>query len=440
VTRPDTKSPALQSDKDGILPAPPPSAEERVVMLRRGLRRMRTIATLLLVLMTVIFVVTTMTKYDWVWIPYLRAFAEAGMVGACADWFAVVALFKRPLGLPIPHTGIVPNNKERIAVALGRFMTNNFLTAPVMRERLARVDVVGSIAQWLDDPATAKRVGDYLALLLPRLVDELPRAQIGEALGKLSQQALASVPAAPAASKLLAIIWAQGEAQELIARAIDYGQVYLAGNKEYFSDKIAQQSSRWIPKWVDRMIADKVMSGVLSSLTEMRNPTHPWRVELRQGVEKLIIQLGTDPQMYQQGETIKAELLANPLFAEQAKVLWTELESGLQWGIPAHAELIARGAEQALHSLGRWLREDPERQAALNRRIRAVIRRLLLAYRQEIGRYIERVVRNWDSTELVRRLELQVGKDLQYIRLNGTLVGGLVGLLIFIASKWIAAL
>ena len=409
-------------------------------MLRRGLRRMRTIATLLLVFMTLIFIATTMTKYDWAWIPYLRAFAEAGMVGACADWFAVVALFRRPLGLPIPHTGIVPNNKERIGMALGRFMTNNFLTASVMRERLARVDIVGSIAQWLDDTETAKRLGDYLALLLPRLLDELPRTQIGETLGKLSQQVLAGVPAAPAASKLLAIVWAQGEAQELVASAINYGQSYLAENKDYFSDKIAQQSSRWVPKWVDKMIAEKVMSGVLSSLTEMRNPKHPWRIELRQGVEKLIIQLGSDPEMYKQGEAIKAELLANPLFAEQAKVLWTELESGLQWGLPAHADTIARGAEHALHSLGRWLREDPERQALLNRRIRAVVRRLLLAYRLEIGRYIERVVRNWDPTELVRRLELQVGKDLQYIRINGTLVGGLVGLLIFIASKWIAAL
>jgi uncharacterized membrane-anchored protein YjiN (DUF445 family) len=428
-----------QSGDDGTLRAMPPNIEERAAMLRRGLLRMRTIATLLLAFMTLIFVVTTMTKYDWAWIPYLRAFAEAGMVGACADWFAVVALFRRPLGLPIPHTGIVPNNKERIGIALGRFMTNNFLTASVMRERLARVDIVGSIAQWLDDPATAKRLGDYLAMLLPRLVNELPRAQIGEALGLLSQQALASVPAAPAASKLLAIVWAQGEAQELIARAIEHGQSYLAGNKDYFSDKIAQQSSRWVPKWVDKMIADKVMSGMLSSLTEMRNPKHPWRVELRQGVEKLIIQLGTDPEMRRQGEAIKAELLANPLFAEQAKVLWTELESGLQ-GIPAHAETIARGAEQALHRLGRWLREDPERQALLNRHIRAVVRRLLLAYRLEIGRYIERVVRNWDPTELVQRLELQVGKDLQYIRINGTLVGGLVGLLIFIASKWIAPL
>ena len=421
-------------------PSPDPGAvEQRAAMLRRGLRRMRTIASLLLLAMTAIFVATSMTKYDWPWLPYLRAFAEAGMVGACADWFAVVALFRRPFGLPIPHTGIIPNNKERIGGALGRFMTNNFLTAPVMNERLARVDVIGSIAHWLEDEANAKRLGNYFALALPRIVESLPGRQIGETVGQLAQQALATIPAAPAASKLLQIAWAQGEAQTLIAHAISYGQSYLASNKDYFSSKIAEQSSSWIPKWIDKMIADKVMNGALSTLTEMRNPKHPWRVELQRGVEQLIAQLGSDPQMYAQGEAFKAQLLANPLFVEQAKVLWTELESGLQWGLPAHADAIAHSLEQALRGIGRWLQEDPDRQQQLNRRIRAAVRHLLLAYRFEIGAYIERVVRNWDSSTLVDRLELQVGKDLQFIRINGTLVGGLVGLLIFIASKWFPA-
>ena len=132
-------------------------------------------------------------------------------------------------------------------------------------------------------------------------------------------------------------------------------------------------------------------------------------------------------------------MLANPVFVEQAKSLWGEIESGLQWGLPAHQDAIARTIEQAVCSTGHWLHEDPERQAQLNRRIRALAQRLLLAYRFEIGDYIERVVRNWDSTTLVERMELQVGKDLQFIRINGTLVGGLVGLLIFVASKWITA-
>ncbi|HEX3505249.1 MAG TPA: DUF445 domain-containing protein [Xanthobacteraceae bacterium] len=416
------------------------SIEERREMLRRGLRRMRTVATLLLLAMTAIFIATTVIKLDWPWIPYLRAFAEAGMVGACADWFAVVALFRRPLGLPIPHTGIIPANKERIGAALGRFMTNNFLTAPVLGERLERVDVVGAVAQWLDNPQNAQALGAYLAEQLPRFVESLPIPRIGETVGRLAQQALATIPAAPAASKLLAIVWAQGEAQALIAQAIELGQSYLADNKDYFSDKIAARSSSWIPKWVDRIIADKVMNGVLSTLTEMREPTHPWRVELHNGIQRLIAQLAADPQMYARGEVFKSELLANPLFIEQAKTLWSELESGLQWGVPAHAPAIARAVEQSLHSVGHWLHEDPARRDNINRRIRAVALHMLLAYRFEIGGYIERVVRNWDSTTLVERLELQVGKDLQFIRINGTLVGGLVGVLIFIISKWLAVL
>jgi uncharacterized membrane-anchored protein YjiN (DUF445 family) len=413
--------------------------EERIAMLRQGLRRMRTVATLLLCLMALIYIATIEIKYDWPWLPYVRAFAEAGMVGACADWFAVVALFRHPLGLPIPHTAIVPNNKERIGGALSRFMTNNFLTAAVINERLSRVDIVGSVARWLRDPANAQRLARYLALMLPKVIDALPRAQIGESLGKLAQQAVTTIPAAPTASKLLEIIWAQGRAEALIAQAIEYSQSYLAANKDYFSQKISEQSSRWIPKWVDKMIADKVMSGMLSTLTEMRNPKHPWRVELQGTVKQLITQLAEDPQMYAQGEAVKAEFLANPLFAEQAKHLWSELESGLQWGIPTHADTIAHSTEDMLVGLGRWLGEDPERDAQINRRIRASARRLLLSYRYEIGGYIERVVRNWDSTTLVERVELQVGKDLQFIRINGTLVGGLVGLLIFVASKWIPA-
>jgi uncharacterized membrane-anchored protein YjiN (DUF445 family) len=130
------------------------TADPRLV----GLRRMRTLATLLLVLMTLVFVLTVATKLDWPWLPYVRAFAEAGMVGACADWFAVAALFRRPLGLPIPHTGIVPNNKERIGTALGRFITNNFLTAKVLNERLERIDIVGAFARWVGEPTSATKL------------------------------------------------------------------------------------------------------------------------------------------------------------------------------------------------------------------------------------------------------------------------------------------
>jgi uncharacterized membrane-anchored protein YjiN (DUF445 family) len=417
----------------------PPQANGAVDPRIAGLRRMRLVATLLLALMTMVFIATSAVKVDWLWIPYLRAFSEAAMVGACADWFAIVALFRRPFGLPIPHTGIVPNNKDRIGAALGRFITNNFLTAAAMNERLARIDVLGSLGHWIGEPANAKRLGDYAAVLLPRIASSLPGHQIGESVGKLARQGLETIPAAPLASKLLAVIWAQGEAQALLVHAIEYGETWLAGNKNYLTSKISQQSSRWIPKWIDRMIAEKVLNGMLSTLGEMRDPGHPWRVELRKSVEKLIGDLASSPQMQARAESIKAELLASPLLVEQAKTLWAEIENGLNSGLPAHAGSIARMCEQALRDIGAWLLEDEARRVRLNSGILAVTQQFLLLYRFEIGAYIERVVHDWDTATLVDRLELQVGKDLQYIRINGTLVGGLVGLLIFIASKWIAA-
>jgi uncharacterized membrane-anchored protein YjiN (DUF445 family) len=419
-----------------LLPPPTRDIDPR----RAGLRRMRLFATLLLVLMTVIFIATTAIKVDWPWIAYLRAFAEAGMVGACADWFAIVALFRRPLGLPIPHTGIIPNNKDRIGKALGNFITNNFLTAAVMNERLGRIDMVGALAKWLSEPANAKRLGDYVALQLPHIAESLPLQRIGESIGTIAQQAALAIPAAPVASKLLAILWAQGEAQALLAQAIEQSETWLASNKDLLTEKVSERSSRWIPKWVDRMIAEKVLNGLLGTLVEMRNPEHPWRIELRKTVEKLIAELATDPLMRARAEHLKAELLSSPLLVEQARTLWAEVESGLVAGLPAHSEAIGDACARALRNAGRWLEEDPERKAQLNRRIRIVGERLLLPYRVEIGAFIERVVRNWDTATLVERLELQVGKDLQYIRINGTLVGGLVGLLIFAVSQWIAQL
>src|SRR6516225_7540476 len=171
---------------------------------------MRVIAVSLLGVMTCIFVATSVAKVDWAWLPYVRAFAEAGMVGACADWFAVVALFRHPFGIPIPHTGIVPNNKDRIGAALGRFITNNFLSPRVAHEQLFRVDVVGWITRWVNDPDNAKQLAQYVGTLLPRILKSLARPELGEFLGDVARQGIESVPAAPLASKLLAVLWAGG--------------------------------------------------------------------------------------------------------------------------------------------------------------------------------------------------------------------------------------
>ena len=333
----------------------------------------------------------------------------------------------------------MPNNKDRIGAALGRFITNNFLSPRVAHEQLFRVDVVGWITRWVNDPDNAKQLAQYVGTLLPRILKSLARPELGEFLGDVARQGIESVPAAPLASKLLAVLWAGGAAQAALERALDFGERSLRRNKAAIHRIVSEHSSRWIPKWVDNMIAERVMAGLLSTLQELRDPDHPWRVELSQAMEKLIADLATDPDMHAVGERMKAQLLANPLFQEQARSLWEEIERGLESDPQARAETTARTLEVALHNFGRWLEQDPDRQRRFNRWIRLLMLRILLPRRAEIGAYVTQVVQNWDAATLVNRPELQVGKDLQYIRINGTLVGGLVGLLIFMASKWIAS-
>ena len=400
------------------------------------LKRMRAFATLLLISMTVVFVLTTVMKNDQPWIPYLRAFSEAAMVGACADWFAVVALFRRPLGLPIPHTGIIPANQQRIGESLGRFITNNFLTRETINRKLVEVDIVGSIAGWLADPGNARKLGAYAGRFLPGILASVPRHRFDEFVLGLSRRAVKSIPAALLASRVLEILWAHGQTQALLDSAIEHGRDWLLSRKSFIKKKVAKKSSRWVPKWVDAMLAEQIMTGLLATIEETRNPGHPWRVELRRAVEKLLKDLATDPEMKARGEVLKAELLENPTFIAQMEFLWIRIEDGLYSDLPGQTETIATAIEAASLGMAKWLDEEPDILARANRYVRLMVLRTLLPRRVEIGAYISRTVESWDSSTLVNKLELQVGSDLQYIRINGTLVGGFVGLCIFAATKW----
>jgi uncharacterized membrane-anchored protein YjiN (DUF445 family) len=402
---------------------------------RAELRRMRTIATMLLVLMAAIYVGLRRAPANWLWAPYLSAFAEAGMVGACADWFAVVALFRHPLGVPIPHTAVVPENKRRIGAAMGRFITNNFLSPRVAIPRLASVDFAGLAARWLADERNARAVAAGAARAIPYVLDLVPKAAIDEWVAFAVRRGIEAVPAAPLASRGLSILWAQGAGQTLLDQGLDLVEAALERNKATIARNVSQKSSRWIPKWVDDLIAAKVINGLAQTLREARDPDHPWREQADALVEKWIDDLAHNPETRAKGDALKRDMLANPAFAEQARALWEELETGLRDGLPRHAEAIVGWLATSAAALARWLEEDPARKATINRRLRLLALRTVLPRRAEIGGYIAAVVDNWDTATLVNRLELQVGKDLQYIRINGTLVGGLVGLLIFTLSR-----
>ena len=402
----------------------------------RDLRRMRFLATALLVLMFGIFIATSFARMPWPWLPYLQAFAEAGMIGACADWFAVVALFRHPLGLPIPHTAIVPHNKGRIGGALGRFVSNNFLSPLVLEAKLREIDTAGWIARWLSDRENARRVARRTAMALPQIMRALPRDQLGAFLTRGIRHGIEAVPAAPLASELLSLFWAQGETQALVEQAISIAAAALVDNRDVIKASVTKKSSRFIPKWVDGIVADKIMSGVSQLLDEMRNPDHPWRMELGAAIERLIKDLAENPDMIARGEELKAEMLRNPAVSEQVGKLWTRIETRIGSDIESYVGPLSDAFESALVALGGWMMRDRRAGIAVNQWIGIALLRGIAPRRAEIGNFIAQVVEKWDSETLVNRLELQVGRDLQYIRINGTLVGGLVGLIIFSAKQW----
>lgn len=407
---------------------------------RRGERatdllRMRVVATLLLLMMAAVFAATKRLGDAYPWVPYVRAFAEAGLVGACADWFAVVALFRRPLGLPIPHTGIVPANKDRIADALGRFIETNFLTRRTVDQKLRSVDAVGAVTRWLGDPKNSAKIASFCSRALPELAKIVPKDRIRQVVDEVARQGAQSVPIATLGAHLLETLWARGEAQALLDRAIAEACDQLLARRQDIQRRATKRAPKWLPKWIDAMLVERVVAGLVDTLSNIRKPDHPWRRELQKSVEGFIETLATDPKIREEGEALKASILADPVFLRQTEVLWEKVEASLLSDLTQRGDDVARGIDSALAGLGRWLASDPALAAALNRRIRLWALRALPPRRAEIGAYVSDVVRRWDSQTLVDKLELSVGRDLQFIRINGTLVGGLVGLLIFVVGK-----
>ena len=416
------------------LPPSTGSADRRVAELRR----MRAWATSLLAAMATIFVAAALLEGRWPGLGYVRAFAEASVVGACADWFAVVALFRHPFGIPIPHTAIVPRNKGRIGDAISAFVCNNFLAPSVVASRLATIDAAGWWGRYLAKPGNAALIAQRSAGLLAPAVELLEREPIHALLRDATRRGLHEIPAAPLAANVLGVLLENGQLLALAEWAIQHGDTSLVRNNDLLREKVAAHTSWWIPKWLDGKIADRLLTGVRGSLSEMRDPDHPWRAHFIRVVEELIDKLAHDPETIAAGERVKAEMLDNPAVAEQIDHLWCAIEAKLRDG--AGASFVQAHLESALLVLARWLQDDAALRGLLNHWVRELIEGSVVPHRDEIGGFIADVVKRWDERTLVGKLELTVGKDLQYVRINGTLVGGLVGLLIHAATRLAAGL
>lgn len=401
------------------------------------LRRMRLVATGLLASMLALYLVTGFWVGRAPWLAYVRAFAEAATVGACADWFAVTALFRRPLGLPIPHTAIVPRNKDRIGEGLGVFIADNFLTLEVLQARLRRLEIGRWGAAWLRQRKNAAALAERFVALAPELLGfSTPEAR-RRFVGTIAAHVVEAVPAAPAAAGVLRAVWGGERRAAILDAGLDLAARALAKNEDLVRAEVAGRTYRWMPRWVDEKIADALLNGVQRSLAEMREPANPLRERVSGWVDAFIERLETDPALAARAEEIKRQITANAALAERLGDGGAALEAWLNPATPEQASALTERVTEWLTALGGWLYEQDEAVEIFNDWARRALQRSVAPRRRQIGRMIAGVVASWEVGSVVEKLELQVGADLQYIRINGTIVGGLVGLAIFTLSRWL---
>jgi uncharacterized membrane-anchored protein YjiN (DUF445 family) len=274
-----------------------------------------------------------------------------------------------------------------------------------------------------------------VAPFLPRILSAVPSDRAREAVAGIARQGMENLPAAPFAAHLLAAFWDQGYAQGLIDRGVELAQEYLASHRGDLRGPPPEVTGKWLTSWIDRALADRALDELSAALGEMRRPDHPWREDIRQGVRNLIVSLATDPDVIARGESLKSDLMRNPTLLRRAEALWDTIEADLRRGDPERIAAAASGLEFALRGLAAWLGEGGREQALLNRWIRRAVRDAVTPRRDEIGGFIADVVSRWDAATMVAKIEVEVGRDLQYIRINGAVVGALAGLAIYAVSR-----
>jgi uncharacterized membrane-anchored protein YjiN (DUF445 family) len=414
-----------------------PSNDPQLLDAERAhdLRRMKTVATGLLVVVALIFVAARAFGDGRGVSGFVEAFAEAAMVGALADWFAVTALFRHPLGLPIPHTAIIPKRKDQIGASLGEFVQENFLTRELLDERLQRARVGARLGDWLSHPANAVRASAAAGDVLRGALDVIDDAAISGSIEGLVERRIRATPAAPLVGRAVDLAIENGHHQRLLDSTITGLANFLDDNRDTFRGRLEDESPWWVPETIDDRIFDKIYSGVHRFLSDIgADPTHEVRASIDRRMVAFAQRLRTDPEMIRKGEELKDELLAHPDVRAWIGSLWGEVKRSLEQASVDPDSELRRRVTFSLGQLGMRLRDDPELQAKVDSWVVSAGGYLVENYRGEVSRMIESTVARWDGESTSRRMELQVGRDLQFIRINGTVVGGLAGVVIHLAT------
>ena len=403
---------------------------------RTALRKMKFFATGLLVLATVVFLVFRSLEDTHGWAGYVRAFAEAAMVGALADWFAVTALFRHPLGLPIPHTAIIPNRKDQIGRSLGEFVQTNFLTREVLNERLSGAHVGKRLGDWLADKENSVKAGEAASDALRGSLEILDDRDVSSALETLVERRFRATPIAPLMGKAIDLAVEGGHHQRLLDAVLTGLGSFLDDNRATFRARLDQESPWWIPDAIDDRLFTKIYNAVHSFLADVgSDPDHEVRKSIEVRVVAFAQRLRDDPQLLAKGEELKTELLAHPDVRAWLGSLWAEMKRNTISALDDPASELRQRIDRSVANLGRRLANDDQLQAKVDDWVARAAGHIVDHYRGEVAELISGTVAKWDAKATSERIELQVGRDLQFIRINGTIVGGLAGLVIYSVSQ-----
>jgi uncharacterized membrane-anchored protein YjiN (DUF445 family) len=403
---------------------------------RAGLRRMKLVAAGGLVLAAVVFVICKVVgdgRGAW---PFLQAASEAAMVGGLADWFAVTALFRHPLGLPIPHTAIIPRKKDQIGESLGEFVEQNFLTPEVVGPRLRAAQVPRRIGEWLATGDRPEKLAHEFGVALAGANTVLADEDIRLALERFADAQLRRLPAAPVVAKVLDLAMEGNQHQVLMNEGLRALMRFLDDNRDVFRKRVAEESPDWVPEWVDGRVFNKLFSSVQNFLADVAgDPQHALRIQFDQRLRLYAAQLRTDPEAARHLEQWKADLLDHPAVRNALASLWLPLKKAVLDAAQDPDSELRRVGTSVIRQTGLALRDDENLQAKCDRWLTGAMNHVLAHYSGELTGVITHTVARWDAESTARRLELQVGRDLQFIRINGTVVGSLVGLVIYSASR-----
>ena len=431
---PGLPAPAVTSLAESLAGADPEADAERL----RNLRRMKAVALGFLIGATVIFLASRwgQAQNGPAWLGYVGAAAEAGMVGALADWFAVTALFRHPLGLKIPHTAIIKRKKDQLGEGLGQFVRENFLSPEVVETKLRDAEIAGRMGKWLAEPQNASRVAAETATVLRVGVELLNDEDIQHAIDKTIVRRLAEPQWGPPVGRVLAQMLAENRQEALLQLLCDRAFEWALNAGPTIDRVVIRDSPTWSPKFVDQLVGERIHRELMDFTDKVRrNPNH----ELRQSATRFLFEFADDLQndatTIGKAEAVKEQLMERDEVTRAAETAWKTLKRLVLEGVDDPSSALRARIADSVVQIGESLRDDSDLRDKVDGWILRGAQHLVTQYGGEATTLITDTIERWDAEEASRRIELHVGRDLQFIRINGTVVGALAGLVIYIIAQ-----